>query len=71
MIKIQKKKIYIIMYHYVRDVKISNYPNLKALETKKFIEKINFFSKNFNLLNYNDFNEILSSKKIPLKPSIL
>ena len=71
MIKIQKKKIYIIMYHYVRDVKISNYPNLKALETKKFIEQINFFSKNFNLLNYNDFNEILSSKKIPLKPSIL
>ena len=59
MIKIQKKKIYIIMYHYERDVKISNYLNLKALETKKFIEKINFFSKTFNLLNYNDFKEIL------------
>ena len=46
MIKIQQKKIHIIMYHYVRDVKISNYPNLKALETKKFIEQINFFSAN-------------------------
>ena len=71
MIKIQQKKIYIITYHYVRDVKKSIYPNLKALETKKFIEQINFFTKNFNLLNYDDFNEILLSKKIPRKPSIL
>ena len=71
MIKIQQKKIYIITYHYVRDVKKSIYPNLKALENKKFIKQINFFTKNFNLLNYDDFNEILLSKKIPRKPSIL
>ena len=41
MIKIQKKKINIIMYHYVRDIKISNYPNLKKLENSYWSDLIN------------------------------
>lgn len=59
------------MYHYIRNVKKSEYPNLKALELKSFINQINFFSKKFNILDYFDFIEILRSKKIPKKPSIL
>jgi len=59
------------MYHYIRNLKNSDYPNLKALELKKFIDQTNFFKKNFNILNYSDFVEILKSKKIPSKPSIL
>ena len=71
MLKIENNKIYIIMYHYVREVKKSIYPNLKALELNNFISQINFFKKKFNVLDYSDFIEILNSKKIPKKPSIL
>ena len=71
MIKIRNNSIYTVMYHYVRDVSKSDYPNLKVLETKKFTKKKEFFSKRFNLLRYDDFIEILQSKKIPNKPSIL
>ena len=46
MLKIENNKIYIIMYHYVREVKKSIYPNLKALELNNFISQINFFKKN-------------------------
>ena len=42
-IKIKNSTIYIIMYHYVRPIKNSEYPNLKGLELKDFKNQINFF----------------------------
>lgn len=69
-VKIENSTISVVMYHYVREVKKSRYPNLKALEYSNFKNQINFFRKNFNILSNNDFNEIISTKKIPLKPSV-
>tara|TARA_B100000315_G_scaffold236461_1_gene252230 strand:+ start:605 stop:1552 length:948 start_codon:yes stop_codon:yes gene_type:complete len=73
MVKVKTKNstISVVMYHYVREVKNSHYPNLKGLEFNNFKNQINFFDKNFNILSNNDFNEIISTKKIPLKPSVL
>tara|TARA_B100001057_G_C22657057_1_gene874382 strand:- start:37 stop:939 length:903 start_codon:yes stop_codon:yes gene_type:complete len=59
------------MYHYVRNIKNSKFPNLKGLEFSDFKKQISFFKKNFNLLSNNEFIEILNSKKIPKKKSIL
>ncbi len=59
------------MYHYVRAVKNSLYPNLKAIELKIFKEQINFFCNNYNVINAIDLKEIILQKKIPKKPSIL
>tara|TARA_B100001123_G_C15302938_1_gene1021679 strand:+ start:320 stop:1264 length:945 start_codon:yes stop_codon:yes gene_type:complete len=70
-IKSRDKKIYVVMYHYIREVKKSRYPDLKALEYKDFKKQINFFKKNYNILDQNDLCEIVNSKKIPNKPSIL
>ena len=63
--------INIVMYHYVREIKNSKYPNLKGLEFKNFKNQINFFLRNFNILSDDDFKEILSNKRIPSKPSII
>lgn len=63
--------INVIMYHYVREIKNSKYPNLKGLEYKNFEKQIKFFIKNFNILSYQDLLEIIETKKIPKKPSIL
>ena len=67
MIKCKNQNIYVIMYHYVREIKKSKYPNLKGLEFKEFKNQISYFKSNFNILNNEDFLEILDSKKIPKK----
>lgn len=59
------------MYHYVREIKNSKYPNIKGLEFKEFKKQINYFIKNFNILSNDDIIEILNTKKLPKKKSIL
>lgn len=59
------------MYHYVREIKKSKFRNLKGLEFKDFKKQINFFIKHFNIISHNDLVEILQTKKIPKKKSIL
>ena len=72
MIKTLANNIYIVMYHYVREIKNSKYPNLKGLEFSEFKNQINYFKKNFNILDNEQFCEILElKKKIPKKNSIL
>ncbi len=71
MIKTANNNIHIVMYHYVRNIKKSKYPNLKGLEFSDFRKQIIYFKKNFNILSNNQFIEILNSTKIPKKKSIL
>ena len=59
------------MYHYVREIKNSKFPNLKGLEFEDFKKQINYFIKNFNIISHSDLVEILNTKKIPKKKSIL
>ncbi len=71
MIKTLNNKIYIVMYHYVREIKKSKYPNLNGLEFSDFKKQILFFKKNFKVISNVEFVNILNSKKIPKKKSIL
>lgn len=71
MIKTFNNNIHIVMYHFVRNIKKSKYPNLKGLEFSDFRKQIIYFKKNFDILSSNQFIEILKSKKIPKKKSIL
>ncbi|WP_440680400.1 polysaccharide deacetylase family protein [Candidatus Pelagibacter sp. HIMB1636] len=59
------------MYHYIKEKKNNDFPNLNYLEFKEFRRQINFFKKKFNILDNNQFCEILYSKKIPKKKSVL
>ncbi len=70
MIKTFNNNIYIVMYHYVKNIKKSKFPNLKALEYKDFKKQILFFKKNFNILSNDQFVQAINSKKIPKKKSI-
>ena len=71
MIKTKNSNIYIVQYHYVREIKKSKYPNIKGLEFEDFKKQINYFLNNFNILSNDDFAEIVRTKKIPKKKSIL
>lgn len=71
MIRTFRNNVYVVMYHYVRDIKKSKHPNLKALDVKHFEKQISYFKKNFNILDQDSFTRILNTKKIPKKKSLL
>ena len=65
------KNLTAIVYHYVRPVKNSKYPNLKALEKNNFIKQLDYLKKNYSIISHKDLvNYILFKKKIK-NPCIL
>ena len=57
----------IIMYHYVRPIKNSNYPEIKGLEITNFKKQIKFFKENFGFQNVNFlFDESPSDSSTPV-----
>jgi peptidoglycan/xylan/chitin deacetylase (PgdA/CDA1 family) len=71
MIKSFNKNIYVVMYHYVRNVYKSKYPNLKVLDIKDFEKQISYFKDRFDILNQDSFIKIINSNVVPKKKSIL
>ena len=47
-------KLHVVMYHYVRDLKNSRYPDIKGMDYQLFKEQIAFFKKNFNIVTMQD-----------------
>ncbi len=56
-------KLSIVMYHYVRDLKASRFPNIKGLDLKLFKQQIEFFKKNFNLVSVHDVEKAINNEK--------
>lgn len=54
-------EIYIIAYHYVRDLKFGRYNKIKGLDVNHFKEQIIFLKKNFNVIKIEDIFEALNS----------
>lgn len=48
-------KINIIMYHYVREIKKSQYPNIKGLELEGFKRQLDYLEKNYTIISACDF----------------
>ncbi len=46
--------LYIIMYHYTRDLKHSRYPNIKGLDISLFREQLCFIKENFNIITMDE-----------------
>tara|TARA_B110000037_G_scaffold220490_1_gene288561 strand:- start:4102 stop:5022 length:921 start_codon:yes stop_codon:yes gene_type:complete len=44
-----------IMFHYVRDIKNSLFPNIKGLDIEQFKFQINYLKKNYNIMSLEDF----------------
>lgn len=43
-------KLYISMYHYIRDLRHSRYPNIKGMDISLFRKQQDFFRSNFNVV---------------------
>ena len=46
----KRNDIYITMYHYVRDLEHSRYPNIRGMNINQFREQLEFFDSNFNII---------------------
>lgn len=44
------KKLTVVMYHYVRDLRNSRYPNIKGLQIELFREQVQFLKKHYNFV---------------------
>lgn len=53
----------IIMYHYVRPIKESKFPEIKGLETDKFLKQLAYFEKNFKFGGINYLLDSINSKQ--------
>ena len=62
----------IVMYHYVRDLENSKYPNIKGLDINLFREQINFLRKNYYIITMEEVLFSIENKsKIPIKSVLL
>ena len=43
-------KLFIVMYHYTRDLQHSRYPRIKGLDYPLFCKQIEFMRNNFNVV---------------------
>ena len=69
-----KSEITIVMYHYVRDLKNSRYPNIRGLDIDKFKRQIKYFKENYNFIRMEDLIEYYKSpnkKSFPDKSILL
>lgn len=56
------KKLTVITYHYVRDVKKSSFPGLKAQSIKIFKKQLNYFKKKYNILTPKNFLDVINGQ---------
>jgi peptidoglycan/xylan/chitin deacetylase (PgdA/CDA1 family) len=67
-------KLSIIMYHYVRDLRRSRFPNLKGLETDRFREQIAYIKKHYSVISGDELlaaAEARSWDTLPPSPLLL
>jgi peptidoglycan/xylan/chitin deacetylase (PgdA/CDA1 family) len=60
----------IVMYHYVRDLKNSEYPEIKGLDTACFKEQLGYIKKYYNVVSGHDLMDAVTNKT-PLPPQPL
>ena len=53
------QNVTVIMYHYVRDLINSRYPDIKGLDIRSFKNQIEFIKKNYNIIKMEDYYNIL------------
>lgn len=66
------ERVTIVMYHYVRDLKHSRYPEIKGLDVSLFIEQLDFFQKHYNIVTMEAvINAYEGSSDLPPKALLL
>ena len=66
------RNLCIVMYHYVRNLRHSRYPEIKGLDFELFRQQIRFLKENFHIVRMEDVIEaVRTGKKLPEKAALL
>lgn len=52
----------VVMYHYVRDLKNSRYPQIKGLQTELFKEQIEYMKRHYHFVTVEDVIRTLNGE---------
>ena len=67
-----ENRLYISMYHYTRDLKNSDYPEIKGLDYDLFDRQLAYFKDNFNVIRMEDLLDCYDGKfELPEKAMLL
>lgn len=65
-------EISVIMYHYVREIKNSQFPKIKGIETQLFLNQIKYLNKYYQFVTIEDvIDSIFNNKLLPSKSVLL
>ena len=65
-------KLSVVMYHYVRDLKSSRFPEIKGLDFKLFVEQIEFLRRHYQFVTSEQLARCLDSREpLPDKAVLL
>ena len=64
-------KITIVMYHYVRDLKYSRYPEIKGLDIELFKEQLQYILKHYKVIRMEELIEVVRNQTKPPNNSLL
>lgn len=59
----EMSKLYIVMYHYIRNLSYSRYPAIKGLDYKYFKQQIDFFEENFKVVTMEEVLEAVAGDR--------
>jgi peptidoglycan/xylan/chitin deacetylase (PgdA/CDA1 family) len=67
------KPVTIVMYHFVRDLERSRYPEIKALALPQFREQLAFFRRHYNIIRMQDLMAAVEvpGRALPPRPLLL
>src|ERR1035437_4928176 len=66
------KKVTIVMYHYVRDLKNSRYPEIKGLDINLFKGQLDYLEKHYNFVTMEQLADAMdSNQSLPEKAVLL
>ena len=54
------RNLTIVTYHYVRNIRNSQFPKIKGLEFKKFKKQLDYLQENYNIITT---KELINAKK--------
>jgi len=66
------KKVTIILYHYIRDIKNSRYPGIKGLDTDLFKEQVAYLKKHYTIITMEQLiDSIDNDTALPVNSTLL
>ncbi len=68
----EETKCTVVMYHYVRDAEKTQYPGIKGISVKAFVEQVSYLQRHYEIISLDRYLDFLRGKEdVPRNAAIL